>query len=148
MYWQIVMEGFDNLSGPALGDFIENITGTAGLKFLWLTEFEGGGVVEPIYRLESSKPTRIEEFLPLVRQLSQIEWGTLLLSKDGLEAPEDDDWDARYATLLANGLTVIRFVDGHLVYVFTGDGTLKDYVCRHYECELNRLAPENFEWPG
>jgi hypothetical protein len=146
MYWQIAIEGFDNLSGAALGDFIENISGTAGLKFFWLTEFEGGGDVEPMYRFESY--TRIEEVLPLVRHLSQIEWGTIVLSKDGLETLEDDDWNAKYARVLAKGITVIRFVDGHLVYIFTGDGALKDYARQHYECELNRLAPENFEWPG
>jgi len=149
MFWQIVLEGFDNLSGEALSEFIENITSYAGLKFFWLPEFEGSGVLEPIYRFERAKSARIEKLLPVVKHLIQVEWATFVFSKTGLEKPEDDDFDARYARLLVNGLTVVRFVDGQYVYVYTGDDVLKEHFCRHYECQsIDKLAPPSFEWPG
>ncbi len=149
MFWQIILEGFDNLNGGPLSEFIASITGNAGLEFVALTEFEGSGVLEPIYRLDWREFTRVEEFVPAVSQLIQVDWATLVFSKTALEKLNDNDEETRFAKLLADGLTVVRFADGQYVYVFTGDDALKEYICRHYECqEIDKLAPQNFEWSG
>ncbi len=148
MFWQIVLEGFDNLRGKPFSELIVCITRNASLKFVSLTHFEGAGILNPIRRFEERAFFRVEEFVPAISQLIQVDWATLVLSKAGLEKTAADDYEARFARLLVDGLTVVRCVDGQFVYIYTGDNVVKEYVCENYECQtIDRHAPQSFEWP-
>lgn len=149
MFWQIILDGFENLSGPPLSDFIVSVARNARLGFVSLMYFEGVGNLGPIGRFEGEGFVRVEEFAPTVSCLIQVEWASLVFSKTGLEKHDYDDFETRFARLLAEGLTVVRCVDAQYVYIYTGDDVVKDYICRHYEWqELGKLVPQSFEWPG
>ena len=148
MFWQIVLEGFDNLSGESLSEFISSIARNTSQRFVSLTFFEGAGILEPIQRFQGEGFIHVEELVRAVSQLIQVEWATLVFSKTGLEKSDYNDYEARFARFLVDGLTVVRFVDGQFVYIYTGDDALKEYVCRQYEFEsMDKRAPESFEWP-
>lgn len=148
MFWQIVIDGFDNLSGQSLSKFMDDIAHNSGLDFFSLMYFEGSGILEPIRGFEGSGFIRYEELTPAVSPLIQVEWATFVCSKTGLEKCDYDDFEARFGRLLADGLTVIRCVDGQYVYVYTDDDSMKEYICQHYAAQtVEKLEPQSFEWP-
>lgn len=149
MYWQIILEGFDNLNGGPLAQFIVSIVRKARVEFVSVTDFEGSGILEPMHDLQGEGFISVDEFLPALSQLIQVDWATLLFSKTGLEKHGQNDEETRFAIQLMGGVTVVRCVDGQFVYVYTGDDALKEYISEHYECQaIAHLGPESFEWPG
>lgn len=148
MFWQIVLEGFDNLGGQPLSEFIVRMARNARLEFVSLAHLEGAGFLDPIRRIEGKAFVRVEEFVPVLSQLIQVDWATLVFSKTGLENTDVDDYRGRFARLLVDGLTVVRCVDGQFIYVYTGDDVVKEFICRNYECQtIDKHAPQSFEWP-
>lgn len=145
MFWQIIIQDDTDLIGDSVARLIDKLCSEVSYKFVRVLGFEGAADQELWARIEEAGLIDIHQFLAALKRVRQVDWATFCLSIDSVNVPKDS---FNLEAPIAIDETIVRCVDGSLVYVYTKHEVLSQLLQKQYPCLSATLVDfGSVEWP-
>lgn len=148
MFWEIVTQDDDNLSGKSVVAFIENLQKVLPVKVVQVCEFEGAADRDLWTNLLNEGLIGIPRFLKEMEQVAQVDWGTFVLMKETSLPLENEQSPEQCLERVAVGDVIVRCVDDSFFYVYTMNNEICTFLQKNYQCVLTQYANwADVVWP-
>lgn len=137
------------ISGKSTYNIIKLILKSINFSFVILDNIEGSGKEWLIASLQRKKniPIKINDFLKLLKDVKQFDWGDFFLFKTYPNYWNNID-DVLYPAVIAKTDTTIRVIDNQYFYIYTPFQEIASVLKEHYEIESIRTdALDKLDYP-
>ncbi|MBA3603240.1 MAG: hypothetical protein H0W50_06295 [Parachlamydiaceae bacterium] len=149
-YWhQIIIDDPACLPGKIIYDVIQVLLCKIEFKYVVLDDIEGAaqkGLI-PILRGMENSVLELDEFMSIVREVQQFDFGDFFLFK---EYPKKWSNGTSYPHAIAQTDTTVRAIDDQYVYIYTPYQEIVDVITStEYKIEsIKTDTLEKLEYPG
>ena len=145
MFWQIIIQDDSDLVGKSVASLIVELRGEVPFEYVRVLNFEGAADQDMWAQLEEEGPIDIPRFLDELGKVRQVDWATFCLSIAPTNIPKDG---VNLELPIAVDETIVRCVDGSLLYVYTRREALSEMLRKRHRCLSATLVDlGSVEWP-
>jgi len=137
------------LQGKSLCEILKLLSTTAKFNFVVWNHIDGSGAdwLISALQIQSNKIMKIDEFLKIISDIKQIDWGDFFLFKDYPNFWRNPKGEL-YPYVIAQPETTVRAVDNQYFYIYTRYQEVVNVIQNHYKIESIKIGSlEELDYP-